>query len=141
MLASSLTAIPPPHMINTVSDAATEPERIYARFCRALNARDWDALRDCVAEDYEAYDHRPLGYGQVRGRDEVMSYWRSWDETVTYGQWRFEWLSGDDEHAVLRFGGYGTAVDELGGGALEIVLVSVVTVRAGRVSRAEHFDL
>jgi hypothetical protein len=123
-----------------VSDAATKPERIYARFCRAVNARDWEAVRDCFADDYESCDHRMLGYEPARDPEEVVSFFRSWEEAAPDGQAWFEWLGGDDEHVVVRFGGHGHAADELGGGALEIVIVIVATVRDGRIRRTEYFE-
>lgn len=121
--------------------ARTEPERIYGRFCRALNGRDWDGLGDCLAEDYDSVDHRIIGWEPVRGREAVLDFFRSWDETARNMEARFEWLDGDDAHAILRSGGYGRAADEFGGGAFELVNLTVVTVGAGRVSHAEHFDV
>jgi ketosteroid isomerase-like protein len=121
--------------------AATEPERIYARLCRALNARDWNAIGDCYADDYDSSDHRTLGWEPVRGPGGMVAFYRSWVEAAPDSELRFEWLGGDDEHGVLRAGGHGHAADEMGGGEFEIVLVVVATVRDGRIVHNANFDL
>jgi ketosteroid isomerase-like protein len=134
-----LTAIPPLNMIQRVSDAATEPERVYARLLGAFNTRDWVAVSDCLAEDYESVDHRSLGWEPARGPEAVVGFFRSWVEAAPNIEGRVEWLSGDDEHGVLRLSGFGHAADEMGGGAFEVGVVSLVTIRDGRVARADHY--
>ena len=119
--------------------AATEPERIYVRLCRAVNARDWDAVSDCLAEDYESFDHRSLGWEPARGPEAVVRFFRSWVEAAPDLKARVAWLGGDDEHAVLRISGFGHAADEMGGGAFEVVIVTLVTIRDGRVAHADHY--
>lgn len=122
-----------------MSAPATEPERIYARLCRSVNARDWDAVSDCLADDYQSSDHRSLGWEPARGPDEVVGFFRSWVEAAPDLEARVEWIGGDDERGVLRISGFGHAADEMGGGAFEVVIVSFVTIRDGRVAHADHY--
>ena len=117
--------------------AQTEPERVVARVARLVNARDWDALGDCYAEDQEAVDRRVLAWEPLRGPGATVDMYRSWAEVAPDFEIRFETLAGDDERAVVRYGGYGHAAD--GGGAMEYVITSVVTVRDGREQHAELF--
>ena len=118
--------------------AQTEPERLYARVCRLVNARDWDGLAACYAEDSVSIDRRPLGWEDTGGREEIVEVYRSWIEVAPDAELRFEALDGDDEHIALRLGGDGHAAD--GGGRLEYEVIVVATVRDGRIVRAERFD-
>jgi hypothetical protein len=124
-----------------VSTAATESERIYERLCRAINAHDWDAVADCVTEDYESDENRMLGWEPLRGPEGVVGHFRSWVEIAPDAEFSFEWLGGDDEHPVVRFGGSGHAADAMGGGAFEYFIVIVETVRDGRFSHGTFFEL
>ena len=54
---------------------------------------------------------------------------------------RFETVAGDDEQILIRFGAYGHARSESGGGAMEYVVLVVVTLRDHLFVRAEIFDL
>lgn len=62
--------------------AQTEPERLHARVARSFRARDWEALRDCHAEDYELIEYRGLGWERSHGRDWVVELYRSWVEVA-----------------------------------------------------------
>ena len=105
-----------------------------------MNARDWDALGDCYAEDFELIDHRALGLGAAaRARTRSAGCYRSGPSVAPDVEIRFEALAGDDEHIALRFGGYGHAAE--GGGAMEYVVLAVATLRDGRILRAELFDV
>ena len=122
--------------------AQTEPERMYARLCRAMNARDWDAIGDCYADDYDLSDHRTLGWEPARGPGEMVAFYRSWVEAAPDIEVRFEWIDGDDEHGPSSGTGLGHAADQMGGGPFEYFNLSVVvTVRKGRLARAELFGL
>ena len=118
--------------------AVTEPERYAARYGRAHNAHDLDALRACYTEDCEVVDRRSLGWETLRGIDAVMAMFRSWLETVPDLEDRVEVLASDDQHCAVRVDGYGHAAD--GGGALEYFLTTVNTIRDGRCRRSELFD-
>ena len=119
---------------------ATEPERVYARLCRAVNAHDLDAIADCLAEDYNALDHRVLGW-ETMGREAVVDVYRSWLDVVPDMEVTFEWLGGDDDHIALRWNGQGHAAADVGGGAAEYRLILVATIRDGRIAYTERFDL
>ena len=99
--------------------AETEPERIFARQCRLLSARDWDALADCYAEDYELVDHRALGWEPLRGPAATVEFWRSWIEISPDGEMRFEIVAGDEESILVRQAGHGHAAADSGGGTME----------------------
>ena len=117
--------------------AQTEPERIFARQCRLLSARDWDALADCYAEDYELVDHRALGWEPLRGPAATVEFWRSWIEISPDGEMRFEIVAGDEESILVRQAGHGHAAADSGGGAMEYLTIAVVTFRDGRHVHAD----
>ena len=119
---------------------ATEPERVYARLCRAVDARDWEAVADCFAPDYHADDHRVLGW-EPMGREGVVDVYRSWAETVPDMQVAFERLAGDDDHMAMRWRAHGHAAADMGGGSAEYWLVLVTTIRHGRIAFTERFDV
>ncbi len=118
--------------------AQTEPERLLARGCRAVNSRDWEAIEDRYTEDFELIDHRLLGWEPMRGGDAMVKFYRSWVELAPDIEVRFETLAGDDEHAALRFGGYGHAAE--GGGEMEYSNTQAVSFSDGRVRRVEIFE-
>ena len=72
------------------------PSACYARSAASCNARDWEALGDCYAEDYELIDRRALGWEPLRGRRRSSRCIRSWVELVPDVEVRFETLAGDD---------------------------------------------
>ena len=117
--------------------AVTESERFAARYGRAHNAHDLDALRALYTEDCEVVDRRSLGWETLRGIDAVMAMFRSWHETVPDLE-DDEVLASDDQHCALRVNGYGHAAD--GGGALEYFLTTVITIGDDRIRRSELFD-
>lgn len=118
---------------------ATEPERAYARLRRAVDARDWEAVADCMTEDFRSVDHRVLGW-EPMGREGVVDVYRSWAEAVPDMQLAFERLGGDDDHMAMRSIGRGHAAAEMGGGAAEVRMILVATVRHGRIAFSERFD-
>jgi hypothetical protein len=119
--------------------AQTEAERVYARMARSLNARDWDALRGCLADDAEAIDRRAMGWDTIRGADAFVSLFTSWNEVAPDAELRFETLAGDERHALFRSGGFGHAAPEAGGGPMEYVNLIVVTVCEDRIAAVEQF--
>ena len=60
--------------------AQSEPERLVARVCRLVDARDWGGLADCYADDYELVDRRALGWEPLSGPDAIVGMFRSWTE-------------------------------------------------------------
>ena len=118
--------------------AQSEPERLVARVCRLVDARDWGGLADCYADDYELVDRRALGWEPLSGPDAIVGMFRSWTEMAPDLANRFEVLALDGETHASRFGAYGHAAD--GGGALEYVNIAVGRVRDGRALGDELFD-
>ena len=118
--------------------AQTDHERLFARLCRARNARDWDAVSDCFAADWETIDHRVLAWEPLRGPGAMVDMYRSWDEVTPDVEVWFETLAGGDRHSVFRHAARGHAAD--GGGAMEYGVTMVVTVHDGRFQRAELFE-
>jgi ketosteroid isomerase-like protein len=117
--------------------APTEPERLYARVCRSANARDWDAVRDCYADDVKVVDHRAIGWEDLTGSDAIVELFQSWVDVAPDAELWFETLGGDDVHMALRIGGHGHAA--AGGGAYQYVTTLVAVVRDGRIAYGEHF--
>ena len=92
-----------------------------------------------MAEDYNAVDHRVLGW-EPMGPEAVVDVYRSWVEAVPDMGVAFEWLGGDDDHIAMRWTGHGHAAAEMGGGAAEFRLIIVATVRHGGIALTERFD-
>ena len=120
------------------SVAQTEPERVFARLSRCVRQRDWNAIADCYTEDYESIDRRPFGWEPMHSREAMVEVFRTWDAVAPDVEFHFETLAGDDEFILGRGGAYGHVPES--GGALELVLLSVGTIRNGRVAREERFD-
>ena len=50
------------------------PLEAWARYVDAVRRRDWDGVAAMVDEDVEITDHRPFGFGALRGRDAYLDY-------------------------------------------------------------------
>jgi len=113
--------------------------QLYARHCAAFNARDWPAVVADVADDFVLVDRRPVTpWPVLRGRAEVEVMWR---DLLTMGEdarLSFEFVEGDDESAIVRYGGRGHAVE--GGGEFEIIAGNVAIQRRGCFAYGEVFD-
>ena len=118
--------------------AQTEPERALIRLCRSVNSRDWDVVEDLYTEDYERIDRRMLGWESTRGGRPLADFFRSWVGVVPDIEMRFTVLAGDDEHAVVRYVGWGHAAE--GGGEMEYPFTQCYSIRDGRFRRGEIFE-
>lgn len=119
--------------------AQTEPERVLARLSQAVLSRDWGAIEDLYAEDFELTDHRVLGWEPMRSGRAVADFFRSWVALVPDVENRFTVLAGDDEHAVAQLTGWGHAAE--GGGEMENPAIVTFSLSDGRIRRNQIFEV
>src|SRR5204863_732189 len=121
-------------------DELTEPERLVARLCRVVDARDWEGTAGCFAEDFQTVDRRRFGGEPARGQAEAVHFYRTLIETSPDLELRSEFIAGDGTHMVHRVGCYVAAAREAGGDPMEQVMTLVSTVCEGRYTRVEQYD-
>jgi ketosteroid isomerase-like protein len=125
--------------------AAKKPNpigKLYARHVEAFNRRDWPEMTSVFSDDFVLVDKRPAtGWPILRGPAEMEAMWAR--NTLTIwpdAQHFFEFVEGDDETAILYYGGRGHANQELGGGELEDLGGSVAVMREGLLCYMELFN-
>ncbi len=119
--------------------AQSEPERLAARTCRLLTARDWDALAAIYSDDFVMTDRRVLAWEPVRGGEAAVTLFSTWVELVPDVAVTIEVIAGDEQWLVYRFTGRGHAAD--GGGQMEYGVILVSLTRDGQLAGSEVFDL
>jgi ketosteroid isomerase-like protein len=111
--------------------------RLGARYFRSLNALDWPALADTLADDFVLVDHRRLSLGPQTSRDE-------WLESIK----AMRDLSPDRYSVIVAYHAlrpdsnaievWRTGTSEYGG-EVEDRLIAVSYFRGGRIARSELF--
>ncbi len=117
--------------------AQTEPERLMARLCRLIVARDWDAIAASCTDDFVGTDHRSLGWEPLRGGEGMAGFYRSWAELVPDVEPSFEWLAGDERHGVVVHTGRGHATE--GGGQMEYPSLAVISFHDGLIAAMDIY--
>jgi len=109
-----------------------------ARMRDAFNARDLDALRSLVAEDFRQDDRRSLGADPITSLEEYLAMQARLVEAVPDMRLRMHVMevAGDRRLSRQRWTGHSRET----GGPLEVELWSVTTVADGRNARSELFD-
>ncbi len=112
------------------------------RWTHLFNTRDWDAMPEVYTEDYRFDDRRALPWASYEGVDAAIATLRS-GIAVSADMW----VSLDVVRAHGDDAGSGVAAMTLRldgtnehGGAWQIVMHSVFTLREGRLARTEQFD-
>jgi len=113
----------------------------YARLVEAFNGRDWPGMASVFSDDFVLVDKRPVtGWPTLRGPAEVVAMWRDmltmWPDIQHY----FELVEGDDETAILYYGGGGHVIQDFGGGEFDNLSGSVAIARDGLCCYIEVFD-
>ena len=104
---------------------------------RFINARDWDALRGIMADDFVLVDHRPASLGELHGADE---YFRSvmplFDLIPDFQLFAAVIHEARPTSAFGELLGSGTNSE---GSRVELRFLSVGVEVDGKLSRAEYF--
>ncbi len=119
------------------AEATSPAHRTLDAILDAINAQDWDRLRDLSTPDYRAVDHRPEGAHM--DVDELVSAFRVAAEFLDRPRWDVvRVLASGDSHLayVLELSG-----DLREGGApARLAYGNVVTIRGGLSARLDIFD-
>jgi hypothetical protein len=114
------------------------PSKLWAAYEEAFRARDWPRVRSLFADDIVAIDHRPLGFGEIRGADAVLTYVRSFVDLSPSAAPRQRELLAESEH------GY-AALIEVRGGSDEAQIgfdyILVAEIRDGRGRQVLFFPV
>jgi ketosteroid isomerase-like protein len=107
-------------------------------FAAAIAARDWDALAAVLAPDVVIDDHRPLGWGTLRGSATLVDTWKSLVDLAPDVRARID-------HCTVSANGSLAALTLLGshqGGAFEDVRVVVHEYdEKGKIRRHDIYTL
>jgi ketosteroid isomerase-like protein len=98
----------------------------------AVNTRDWPRLRACYTEDVELVDHRP-GTAVAHPVDLL----RALLDAMPDGRVAIQFLDAGAARATSRQHFYG---HDRAGAEAEIAIGQVLTLRDGRIARAELFE-
>ncbi len=111
-----------------------------AALLRAHRERDWDGYRACYADDLEVVDHRPAGWGVVRGAEAWMQLARSAVDVMPDAIMRVVAIHAIAAHGAVKH--MVMAGTNAGGGHVELSNVYSVTVRRdGKLVRNETFPI
>ncbi len=105
---------------------------LYTRVCGGFNSRDWGAVEAAMDKDFRSVERRPAtGWSPALTRTDMMATFRSLLTMSGDLQLRFDVIEGDDEVAIVRFGGAGHASEADGGGLMETEVLHVFVARDG----------
>jgi hypothetical protein len=130
-------------MVSPYADGVAETwlERVTNDFIAAFNSRDWDAVRNLLADDLLVEDRRPArGFGDTRGADDFVLRLKASIEAVpdrVMGE--SVWLARTETAGVARndFRGH----DAIGGGEIASDRVAVTFTANGRYTRFAFFEV
>src|SRR5262249_51171965 len=109
------------------------------RFLRAVRARDWSQLADVFAPDLILEDHRPLGWGTLCSRDEVVARMRGLIDLAPDATLRIEHVLAINERGIMDVGQWEGPRD---GGAFEIPAIAIMVKGTdGRFHRWQFYAL
>jgi class 3 adenylate cyclase/ketosteroid isomerase-like protein len=112
-------------------------ERVWAEYCAAFGAQDWERARALIDDDIVLHDHRTIGWAPIRGADAFADAQRSGAAVIPSPALRVERvIASHDDVAAVVCALHGRGHE---GGALEVPLGVVTRLRDGRVDRVELF--
>src|SRR5689334_22658638 len=112
------------------------PSELWAAYEEAFAARDWERVRSHYADDVVAIDHRPLGFGELRGSDAMLDYVRGFFELASGAAPRLREVLGEHTH------GFAAVIEALGGpddGPVGLDYILVAEIRDDRATRLFFF--
>ena len=114
-----------------------ENVEVVRRLYQAMNDRDFVAAGECTHPDVEWIPDRRVGEGPIRGRDNVVQFFR--ERAEVFDEIRVEterfWDKDDRVLAFIRTTGSGSA----SGASFEIRIGHLWTLRDGVVVRGEGY--
>ena len=113
--------------------------RMTQRTLRAHRDRDWDTYRTSFAEDIEVIDHRPAGWGEIRGYDAWLDHTKAVIELMEDARLRHVAVHAMGPHGAVRQ--VSVTGRNAGGGDVELAYLSCNIVRDDRVVHIEVFPL
>ena len=117
--------------------SASAGSQAFVAIWEALNARDWQALRDGFTADLVVSDHRPIGLGVFDRDGWVRALQAAVELSVGLTFEIRSVLAWNENGVVIVLHRYGSIPD--GGGPFENFSIAVVLSRDNRVSRYELF--
>ena len=115
----------------------TGPVETWRALTEAWLQSDWARVRGFLADDCVAVDHRPLGFGELRGGDALLAYLRGIRDLDPDARPEEQALLGESEHGLAGHISIRAAGDTPF--AIDYILVS--EVRDGHIMRAWYFPL
>ena len=119
-----------------------DPAHPMVAVCRATfeaaNRRDWDAFAALFADDYQALDHRRVGWAPVEGVDGIVHLLRSAFSGVDDARLAGAVFAVADGLALRSMSFAGHAPQ--GGGAFVHEHITITMAPAGLIVREEHFE-
>lgn len=112
------------------------PREHLDRYVVVINANDWDALRDLIAPDVHVVDRRPIGWGEIVGREGLMAAHESWNTISPEFQLSVQLLAAGPRAYVGRYLFHGHAEH---GVEWETELVILTVVESGQSKLVEMF--
>jgi class 3 adenylate cyclase len=112
--------------------------RLLAEFLRALNDRDWPALRETYTADFALTDLRPLGLGVLDRDTWIASLQATVELSVGLAFEVSRVLAWNDRGVVVVLRRHGSMPE--GGGRFENFPIGVALTRGDRIARYELFD-
>ncbi len=112
--------------------------RVLSEFLRAINARDWEALRETYTADFALTDRRPLGLGALDRDAWIASLQASVELSVGLAFEVVHVLAWNEHGVVVKLRRHGSMPD--GGGPFENFPIGVALNRGNRISRYELFE-
>ncbi len=112
-------------------------ERVLAELQAVLNGRDYRRLAELISQDAYIVDHRPLGYDDVRGRDQCVRDLRTvYDASPDVHLDFDEVLAADDRVAVTWLAVRGRGVKA---GELETAYLAVSLIEDGLLVGLDYY--
>ena len=112
------------------------PREHLDRYVAAVNAADWDAVRDLLGPDMRAVDHRPIGWEETVGREASMAIIEAWAELSPGFQLSVQLLAAGPRANVARYLYHGVAEH---GVKWENEILVFAVVEGGQTTLTEMF--
>jgi hypothetical protein len=105
-----------------------------------MNSGDPARVDDMLVEDVEYADHRPLGWGELHGRDQVAAWFAESLTGAAEVRFANDVLADRGDRAALRQTLSIRAHAADGGGEAELVFFLTLALRGAQMTRIEIFE-
>ena len=118
----------------TASSAELVTRHVVGQVVNAIAARDWDALRACVAEDMLYW--RPGTRDRVDGREAYVTEWQRFIAATSRLEYRPHTVLVDGDTAMVEATADGEYAD---GAGLHFSMVTVMRISGGRLAEEREY--